>query len=281
MARTVRDCALLLNAMAGSDARDASTVSTPVPDFTADLEKGMQGIRLGVPLHHFGADLDPEVESAYLLAVKQFEELGARIEEIELPHASNLVAAHTIIVAVEAFGHHASLLRQRSADYGWRTKQRLALGAFFSAADYQKSLQIRTLWIRELNRAFENVDGIVTPTLPAPAYPASVQEARNPDEALRRSLETIDSAVPDGSDPWHSLNLSGPPDTSWGTRHFNLSGHPALSLPCGFTKTRLPIGLQIISRAFDEVTLFRIAQAFEQSTIWHTLRPQLEETRTS
>jgi len=246
MARTVGDCALMLQEMAGYDPLDTSTAAQPVPRFSADLGKGLNGIVLGVPRQHFFDGLDPEVEAAIKSALRHYEGLGARLEEVHLPHASDLAAVGTVLISVEAFSQHAGWLRTRARDYGARSRRRFSSGAFYSAAEYLQAVQLRKVWMKELDAALQTVDGLVTPTLPFPAFTIEVQE-------------------------------SEPPDTSWGTRHFNLSGHPALSMPCGFTGRGLPIGMQLAAKAFDEAALFRIAHAYEESTPWHERRPPLEE----
>ncbi len=247
MTRTVRDCALLLNAMAGYDPLDPSTARVPVPDFTAGLKKGIKGLVLGVPRHHYFKGLEPDVDAALRAALRTLEDLGARLEPVDLPHAGDLEPAYTVLISAEAFGSHATRLRHQWSEYGARSRRRIACGAYYSAAEYQQAAQIRRVWIEEVDRVLQRVDTLVMPTLPHPAFPIEVQQA-------------------------------GPPDTSWGTRQFNLSGHPALSIPCGFTREGLPIGMQFATKAFDEVTLFRVAHAYEQATDWHARRPALQET---
>lgn len=246
MARTVADCALMLKAMAGVDPLDPATSSLPVPDFTADLQKGIKGLVLGIPQEHFYEGLDAQVDGAMRAALRQLEELGAKLEPVHLPRARDLAPVGWLLTMAEAYSQHAARLRSRSVEYGERARRRIASGAFYTAAEYQQAAQIRQLWIRELGQVMQRVDALVTPTVPFPAFTIEVQEA-------------------------------GPPDTSWNTRHFNLSGHPALSVPCGFTDLGLPVGLQVVARAFDEGMLFRIAHAYEESTGWHKRRPPLEE----
>jgi aspartyl-tRNA(Asn)/glutamyl-tRNA(Gln) amidotransferase subunit A len=248
MTRTVRDCALMLNAMAGYDPLDPSTVRVPVPDFTADLGRDLAGVVIGVPQQHYYSGLEPDVDAAIRAALRHLEHLGARLEPVDLPRAGELEAVGALLVMAEAFSVHADRLRRQAADYGNRCRRRIAAGAFYTSAEYQQALQIRREWVDEIERVFQRVDALVTPTLPHPAILIEVQEA-------------------------------GPPDTSWGTRQFNLSGHPALSLPCGFTAGGLPIGMQLVTRAFEETLLFRIAHAYEQSTEWHVRRPRLEEAQ--
>ena len=153
-----------------------------------------------------------------------------------------------MLTMVEAFGQHVGRLRRQAGDYGVRTRRRIAAGAFYSTADYQAATEIRMLWTRDLGRVLRRVNALVTPTLAIPAFPVEVQ-----------------------------LSEAGPPDTGWATRHFNLSGHPALTLPCGATAAGLPVGMQLAGRAFDESTLFRIAHAYEEATPWHTRRPAVKE----
>lgn len=246
MARRVEDCALLLEAMAGQDLRDPTCDARPVPAYSQGLDDGLGGLRLGVPEHHFYSELDGEVEASVRGALRELESLGARLESVPLPHAGDVAPAGTILVMSEAYALHAARLRTDGQRYGQRTRQRIAAGGMYTAAEVQQAWQIRTLWIREVEEAFACVDAIVTPTLPFAAFTLEVQQA-------------------------------GPPDTSWGTRHFNLSGHPALSLPCGFTSGGLPVGLQLAGRYFDEGTLFRIGHAYERAAGWYRRRPALDD----
>jgi aspartyl-tRNA(Asn)/glutamyl-tRNA(Gln) amidotransferase subunit A len=246
MARTVADCALLLSAMAGHDPRDPTSAAAEVPDFAALHDGSIRGLVLGVPQQHFFQGLDPEVEGAVRAALRDLEGLGARVEPVDLPHAQDIAAVAQVLMMSEAFGQHADWLRRHAPEYGARTRRRITAGACYTAGEYQLAVQVRALWTRELAAGLRRVNILVTPTLPIPAFAADLQ-------------------------------ASGPPDTGWGTRHFNFSGHPALSLPCGFTAAGLPIGLQLVGRWFDEVTLFRVAHAYEQATRWHERRPTLEE----
>lgn len=246
MTRTVQDCAMMLNAMAGYDPLDPTTARVPVPDFTVGLTKGIKGLVLGVPQQHYFEGLDPEVERVVRAALRLLEHLGARLEPVTLPLAGQLEPAYQVIVAVEAFAAHAARLRQQAAEYSARSRRRIACGAFYSAVEYERALQIRRMWMQELDGVMQRVDALVTPTLPYPAFTIEVQR-------------------------------TGPPDSSWGTRQFNLSGLPALTVPCGFTDTSLPVGLQFAAGAFDEATLFRVGHAYEQAAGWHTRRPSLTE----
>ena len=247
MARTVADCALLLTVMAGHDPLDPTSAHAPVPDFSDGLDAGLRGIVLGVPAQHFYDGLDPEVDAAVRAALRHLEGEGARLEPVDLPLAGHIAAPGGILIMAEAYGLHAAQLRERAVDYGTRTRRRIASGACYTSGEYEAAMGIRGAWTRQVARALARVDAIVTPTLLHTAFTVEVQ-------------------------------MEGePPDTSWGTRHFNLSGHPALSLPCGFTAAGLPIGMQLAGRYFDEAALFRIGHAYEQSTPWHTRRPALPE----
>jgi aspartyl-tRNA(Asn)/glutamyl-tRNA(Gln) amidotransferase subunit A len=247
MARTVADCALLLSTMAGHDPLDPTSARTPVPDFTDRLGAGVRGMVLGVPKQHFYEGLEPEVDAAARAALRHLEGEGARLEPVDLPLAGHIAGPGGILIMAEAYGLHARQLRERAADYGDRTRRRIASGACYTSGEYEAATRVRVAWTRQAARALERVDAIVTPTLPHAAFTVEVQKAGEP------------------------------PDTSWGTRHFNLSGHPALTLPCGFTAAGLPIGMQLAGRYFDEATLFRIAHAYERSTPWHDRRPALAE----
>jgi aspartyl-tRNA(Asn)/glutamyl-tRNA(Gln) amidotransferase subunit A len=242
--RTVADAALMLGAMSGYDSLDPSTSHEIVPDFTSSLHQGIKGLVLGVPEHYFFEGLEPAVAKAMEEALKQLESLGAKLQTVRLPMAADLSAAANILVMGEAFSQHASRLREKAQVYGPKARRRICSGAFFSAAEFLQAGQIRTLWIRELEQVMNRVDALITPTLPFTAF----------------SVET-----------WED----NPPDTSWATRHFNLSGHPAMTVPCGFDEQALPIGLQIVANAFDEVTMFRVGHAYEQTTKWYERRPVL------
>jgi aspartyl-tRNA(Asn)/glutamyl-tRNA(Gln) amidotransferase subunit A len=243
MARTVADAALLLGSMAGADPHDPSVSGEAVPDFCAGLTEGLVGLRLGVPRAHFFEGLEPAVERALQVALAELETLGAELMPLTLPMAGDLAAAADVLVMAEAFSQHAGRLRQRAADYGPKARRRISTGAFYTAAEYQQAGQVRELWIRELAHAMRDVDALVTPTLPFTAFSLERQER-------------------------------GAPDTSWATRHFNLSGYPAMTLPCGFDAAGLPIGMQIASKPFDESTMFRIGHAYQLATDWHERRPQ-------
>jgi aspartyl-tRNA(Asn)/glutamyl-tRNA(Gln) amidotransferase subunit A len=243
MTRTVKDAALMLSAMSGYDPLDPSSADEPVPDFSAALTPHLKGVVIGIPENYFFDDLTPAVAKAVNTALTKLSELGAELRAVRLPMAAALEPIGSLLVGAEAFSQHADRLRRHAPDYGPKARCRIAIGAFFTAAEYQQALQLRRLWISELEAVLQQVDALVTPTLPFTAFLVETQ-------------------------------AKGPPDTSWGTRHFNLSGHPAMTVPCGFDQDGLPIGLQIAAKAFDEAMMFRVAHAYEQSTAWHLRRPE-------
>ena len=242
LTRTVADAAAMLQAMAGADPRDATSDPRPVPEYAAALTERLAGVRVGVPVEHFFDGLEPDVDAAVRAALKVLEGLGARLVPVHLPSAGDLAAAGSLLSMWEAFGLHAATLRREGAAYGRKARAHLASGGFHASADVAHALQLRALWAREVALAFAEVDVLATPTLPFTAV---------------------------GRDAW----IAGPPDTSWATRAFSLTGHPALTMPCGFDRAGLPVALQIAARRFDEATMFRVGHAYEQATPWHLRRP--------
>jgi aspartyl-tRNA(Asn)/glutamyl-tRNA(Gln) amidotransferase subunit A len=245
LTRSVRDAALTLQALAGPDPRDPTAVERPVPDFAAGLEDGAQGRRIGAARRYFFESCDPEVVAAVETALAAFEELGALVEDIELPDMAAVFTAGTIAVAVEAAAYHAADLRARPEAFSAELRAALELGGFYKAVDYVQAQRLRRHLMAETNRPLAGFDAIVMPTSPFPATPI------------------------EGSPPHHALARVR------NTMPFNVLGLPAISVPCGFTASGLPIGLQIVGRAFDEAGILRIAHAYEQATEWHRRRPPL------
>lgn len=272
--KTVRDCALLLNAISGQDKQDSTSLAEPVPDFAAGLDRGMKGIRLGMPREYFIEGIDPQVDSAVRAAVKHYESLGAEIVEVSLPHTDYAVAVYYILATAEAsanlarfdgvrYGHRAenpaNLLdhygRTREEGFGPEVKRRIILGTYvlssgYYDAYYLRAQKVRTLIRRDFTQAFEKVDAIVCPTSPEPAFKAGERT----DDPLKMYLADIFTIAA------------------------NLAGNPGISIPCGFASidgVQLPVGLQLIGKPFDEAGLLSIAHAYEQSTDWHKRRPPL------
>jgi aspartyl-tRNA(Asn)/glutamyl-tRNA(Gln) amidotransferase subunit A len=246
MARTVQDCALLLQSMSGRDERDPSTAKAALGNLQAPQSETLRGVVIGVPENHFFEYLEESVDLVIKAALRQLEDLGAHLVPIRLPTAGELHEVAVALTAVEAYAYHAQWLQSYATSYTPQAKRRIALGAFIRAADFQSAAQIRRVWIDELELVLRTVDAIATPTLHFAPYKLEVQESGNV------------------------------PDVSRNTRHFNLSGHPALTIPCGFTDAGLPIGLQLASGWFKESVLLRIGHVYEGATAWHHRRPSLE-----
>jgi aspartyl-tRNA(Asn)/glutamyl-tRNA(Gln) amidotransferase subunit A len=265
IARDVEDCATLLQAVAGHDPADSTSVDCPVPDYRATLRDGVQGLRIGLPREYFIAGLDPEVKNAVEAAIAQYRELGAEIVEVSLPHTDYAVACYYLIATAEASSNLARYdgvrfgvrveegkglldmyMKSRAAGFGAEVKRRIMLGTYalssgYYDAYYLKAQKVRTLIRQDFLDAFAKVDLILTPVAPTAAFRLGEKTA----DPLQMYLSDI-FTIP-----------------------VNLAGTCALSLPCGFSAAGLPIGLQLIGKPFDEATLLRSAYAFEQATDWH------------
>jgi aspartyl-tRNA(Asn)/glutamyl-tRNA(Gln) amidotransferase subunit A len=268
--RTSGDAALLLAVIAGRDEQDATSAGLPVPDYRAQLGGGVRGLTLGLPREYFGEGLDPEVRAAVAAAQKTFEALGATVREVSLPHTEYCLATYYLVATAEASSNLARYdgvqygLRvpadnlaamygaTRSAGFGAEVKRRIMLGTYALSAGYydayyKKALQVRTLIQNDFNQVLAECDLILTPTSPTPAF--------------RLGAKTDDPLAMYLSDIY--------------TTSVNLAGLPGISVPCGFTAAGLPIGLQLIGKAFAEDTLLRAAHAYQGATAWHTRRPAL------
>ena len=266
--RDVSDCALALQAIAGHDPADSTSVDAPVPDYAAELSRGASGLRVGVPREYFVAGMQPEVEQAVRQGVREIEKAGAEAVEVSLPRTGYAVAAYYVIATAEAssnlarydgmrYGPRAqaedltsTYTKSRSQGFGPEVKRRIMLGAYVLSAGYYdayylKAQKARTLVRQDFESVLRQCDAIVTPTTPTTAF--RIREMT--EDPLRMYLSDI-FTIP-----------------------ANLAGLPALSLPCGFDRAGLPIGMQIIGRPFDESTVLRLAHAFEQATDWHRRRP--------
>jgi aspartyl-tRNA(Asn)/glutamyl-tRNA(Gln) amidotransferase subunit A len=263
--RDVRDCALLLQAIAGYDPLDSTSVDTPVPDYTAALAPGLKGVRIGLPKEYFIAGLDADVRQAVEQAVATCRALGAEIVEVSLPHTAYAVACYYLIATAEAssnlarydgvrFGHRAAnpaglldmYLQSRAQGFGSEVKRRIMLGTYalssgYYDAYYLKAQRVRTLIRQDFLAAFEQADVLLTPVAPTPAFCLGEKTA----DPLQMYLSDI-FTIP-----------------------VNLAGTCAMSLPCGFSGTGLPIGVQLIGKPFAESQILRTAYAFEQATQWH------------
>jgi aspartyl-tRNA(Asn)/glutamyl-tRNA(Gln) amidotransferase subunit A len=253
MAKTVEDVALLLQSMAGYDVKDPTSARIPVPDYVAALSGDVRGLRIGIPREYFFDMLDPEVEHAVRQAVEVMKGSGASVHEVSWPSLRYASLAALIIVLAEAAAFHDAWIRTRSQDYHPDVALRLKWGLLLPASAYLKAQRLRTLMCRDVAQLWRQVDVLVTPaTMMAAPRPGETQIRLN-----HRQMSTREAI----------LRLMRP---------FNLTGLPAISVPCGFTATGLPIGLQIAGKPFDEATVLRLAHAYEQATDWHRRRPIVE-----
>ncbi len=266
-ARSVRDCALVLGALAGHDARDATSVDLPVPDYAAALTGGVKGLRLGVPREYFVAGMEPGVEAAVRTAIDLLRDAGAEIVEVSLPSTDRGLATYYIIAPAEAsanlarfdgvrYGHSAgdddlltNYLRSRGDGFGPEVKRRIMLGTYALSAGYYdayyvKAQQVRTLIKDEFDHVLTDVDALLAPTSPSVAFPIGAKT----DDPL---LMYLNDAC---------------------TLPVNIAGLPGISVPCGLSDGK-PVGLQVIGRAFDEATVLRVADAYEGIAGFADLRP--------
>ena len=278
-AHDLADAALLLKAIAGRDPRDATSVDAPVPDYPATLDDAPKALRVGLVREFFGEGLDPEVEAAVREAARVYEDAGATVKEVSLPHTKYGVPAYYIVAPAECssnlarydgtiFGHRAEdfspkfpgeedlpplarmMMASRAEGFGAEVKRRIMLGTFALSAGYadqyyNQALKVRRLIRDDFDAAFGEVDVLIGPTAPGPAF--------------RLGEKTADPLAMYLSDIY--------------TITANLAGIPGLSLPCGLTKSGLPIGLQLLAPAFAEEGLLRAGRVFERATDWHAKRP--------
>lgn len=245
LARTVEDAGLALQAIAGHDPRDPSSSHEPVPNFNKDLGKDVKGMRLGVPRDVFyDADqVNPEVLAALERALDVFRDLGAVVEEVTIPDIRDDLAVRGVIRSAETYAYHEKTLRQTPELLGNSQRVRFLGGVFYTARDYLRAQQVRRLIIDEFRDVLNRVEVLITPSMPEPPGKFAAGAAG-------------------GGGP----RLQGP---------FNLTGVPAISVPCGFSVEGLPIGMQVAGRHFDEQTVLQVAHAYEQATEWHLRHPAL------
>jgi aspartyl-tRNA(Asn)/glutamyl-tRNA(Gln) amidotransferase subunit A len=272
--RSTGDAALILGAISGHDPRDSTSVKRDVPDYgrgIADLAKSGRRWKLGIPKEYFGEGLDPEVGAAVQAAIEEYRRLGCEIREVSLPHTKYAVGAYYIIATAECssnlarydgvrYGHRSKdardaldiYFKSRAEGFGAEVKRRIILGTYvlssgYYDAYYLRAQKVRTLIRRDFLEAYREVDAIVTPTSPTPAFLKGDKTA-NPLAMYLNDIYTIG---------------------------VNLAGLPGISIPCGFTKGGLPIGLQVIGQPFKETELLAVAGAYEARTDWHTRHPHL------
>ena len=243
MTRSVADSAILLQAIAGHDPLDPSTVPVPVPDFSAGLGRGVRGLRMGVPSNYYFEDLEPEVEEATRRAVAALEELGAVSVPIELP-AMKYIGAVRMAAMSDAIVTHEPFLRASREDYGPDVLYRTLGGQFVMGHHYSKAMKAQRLIQEDYARVLQDVDFIVTPTTPLVA-------------------PRIDAAYIEHNGETHRVRGPGSSLVSRNTSPLNATGHPAITVPCGLNSDGLPIGLQFIAAGFREDLLFQVAATYE------------------
>ena len=259
--KTVKDAAIVLRTIAGRDPMDSTSADLPVPDYVAELEKPVQGLKIGVAKEYLGEGLDREVRYAVEAAIQKLESLGCKIVEISLPHTKYAIPTYYIVATAEAssnlarfdgvrYGYRARdartlsemYRRTRDEGFGAEVKRRIMLGTYALSAGYYdayylKAQKVRTLIARDFEEAFSKVDAIVTPTCPTAAFKLG-EKAEDPLAMYLADIYTVTA---------------------------DLAGIPGISIPCGQTSGNLPIGLQILGRHFDEATILSVAHAYEQS----------------
>lgn len=252
LARSVEDIAILLHVLAGRDPLDPTSSTKPVDDYRGALKKPLRKFRLGRPREHYWEKLDPEVRRAAEMAVRDMEKRGAKVSEISIPHLKESLGAATDVSTAEIYHVHesAGYFPARAVDYGESVRNRIASGAHVPAHRFLAGLDVRKCLLAEFDAAFQEVDAVVAPTLPVPAplIGAEVMQIDGEEVGVR-------------------------PAVVGHARPANFTGLPAISIPCGFTAAGLPIGLQIIGRAFDETTLLRIAYSYEREHKWNERHP--------
>jgi aspartyl-tRNA(Asn)/glutamyl-tRNA(Gln) amidotransferase subunit A len=242
MARTVEDCALMLQTLAGHDPADPACSTRPVDDYVTPLGQGIRGLRVGVPRAYFFDGADPEVNAAFEAAMATLGTLGATVREVEIPSIRTAPAFMAILLS-EAFAYHERDIRERPQLYGEMLRERFQAGGLITGGEYVQAQRLRSRLRAEMNEVLKTVDVLATPTMIGPA--TSFAKAYDPAFGFPRS------------------NMAP----------FNATGLPALALPCGFSSSGLPLSLQLAGRAFEEATVLRAGHAYERATEWHTRRP--------
>lgn len=251
MTRSVHDCALMLNAIAGHDPKDEATAAVPVPDYTAELALGVRRMRIGVIPDYFFRHLQPAVLASVQAALQTLEGAGASIVEIDVEHIQGNISAQLTVESCEPSTYHQRWLRERAEDYGDDVRLLLEVGELHLATHYLQAQRYRNLLRRQFLEAFKHVDVFICPTLPFTATPVGATTVVIEDGEEEDMLSAI-------------MQYTGVP---------SLTGLPSLAAPCGFDDDGLPIGMQVIGRPFDEATLFRVGAAFQTVTDFHQRSP--------
>jgi aspartyl-tRNA(Asn)/glutamyl-tRNA(Gln) amidotransferase subunit A len=253
MTTTVADNALLLQAISGADALDGSAAAEPVPDFTKALTGEIKGLRIGVPTKYFFDGIEDETAATVRTALAKLTEMGAVLVDVNIANAELIGPASAVIRLSEAASFHEKRLREHAELFEPLVRQNLEVASFYSALDYIRAVRMRSVFIDEVRRVFERCDVMAAPVA-NPAPKLQPETARS--EAATKSP---------ASSPADTFNLG------------NMTGIPAIVVPCGFTAgpPSLPVGIQFYSKAFDEATLFRVADAYQSVTEWHKRRPPI------
>jgi aspartyl-tRNA(Asn)/glutamyl-tRNA(Gln) amidotransferase subunit A len=254
MTKTVADCAAVLQVIAGHDPEDPTSSTEPVPDYSLALTRDVSGLRVGVPRSYFFDDAHPEVEAAVRRALELLAGEGARLVDVDLPHARYAGSAGWIVAMTEATSFHEKRLRESPDLFDPLVRERLETAKFYAGTDYVKSLRLRSILQEEMAQVFERCDVMAVPG--TTGLPTKLEPP-----------ETAGSDVKPGS--------KAPPYRGGNTFLGNMTGNPAITIPCGFSKGPpvLPISIQFYGRPFDEATLLRVAHAYESRTDWHKRRP--------
>ncbi len=270
LSKTVEDAALIMNIISGKDELDSTSCDVEVPDFLEVIKGDIKGLKAGIPKEYFIEGLDDEVKTIVKEAIETLKKLGVEVEEISLPHTKYAVSTYYLIAPAEASSNLARFdgvqygIRQSASDladmykntraegFGQEAIRRIILGTYslssgYYEAYYLKALKARAVIANDFKEAFKKVDFILTPTAPTTAF--KINEKIN--DSLQMYLSDI-YTIP-----------------------VNLAGIPAMSVPCGFDSKKLPVGLQIITKAFDEATIFKVAYSYQQNTLWHKEKPKL------
>lgn len=274
--KDIKDSAILMSVISGFDPGDSTSINIDVPDYTKSLGKDIKGLKIATPKEYFIEGMDPEVKKITEEAIDKLKSLGAQDKEVSLPHTEYAVPVYYIVATAEA---SSNLARFDGVQYGYRNtqysipntqtliemykktrgdgfgveaKRRIILGTFalshgYYDAYYLRAQKVRTLIKEDFDKVFKDFDCMVTPTSPTPAFKIG-EKIKDPLKMYLSDIYTISA---------------------------NLAGIPAISVPCGFTKKGLPVGLQILAKPFNEEMLFRVAHAYEQNTSWHKMRPNL------
>ena len=252
LAHSAQDAALAMNILAGHDPRDPGSVNRPAVDYTADFDKGLRDLRIGIPRDYVWDVMDPEVEQSFKAAMAQLETLGVRVEEVPFPELAYGEPVSSAIITSEANAYHAHNIRTQGERFDPAVRRRLEGGFFVSSGQYVQALRVSALVGKRMRDIMGHIDLLAMPTTatPAPVIGDVLTTVSGHEVPVRETL----------------LRL---------TRVFNLNGPPAISLPSGFSAGGLPIGLQLVGKPFADALVLRVAHAYQQVTDWHVRRPSL------